>query len=70
MSDYTPTTQLMRDHFADSGWFVYPDGELEHNTIELEDMFDRWLAQIEKIAYLRGRADEFDSYASQGMEKE
>ena len=30
--------------------------------------FYRWLAEIEKAAYLRGRVDEFNTYASQGMD--
>ena len=59
MSDYTPTTEEVRDHFSSMWFFVKSDGDVEHNTLELEDMFDRWLAAVEAEV----RADEREQAA-------
>lgn len=58
MSDYTLTTERMREVYVTAGEDISATVGHRHR-----DEFDCWLADIERAAYLRGRADEFDAYA-------
>lgn len=67
MSEYTPTTKVVRGAYLDSDrWY---DGSIRRGA---DDEFDRWLNQVKADSYLegyeRGREDGFDDGYNEGYE--
>ena len=58
MSDYTPTTEEVRDAVAYDGDFYESNGDWIVLRDDIAACFDRWLAAHDAEVYQRGREDE------------